>query len=471
MKKNTRFYVSRKNVLTWLVALCMVCSAVARIVFVGVKGADSTLTVWSQIVLPIAAALLFALLILVSGKEHFYRTAIPVWLMCAYYVFYFNNFAFGGYHGLMVTVFGVALLFIAIFYTQISCGKVPLTSLIVPLMAAPLGAQLYLQRALLTGSAFTVLLPDMLMMGSCMLLVFAIGIHPAGEYHPTWGDRSDGRLLRTMPAMSQVSPYIMPTRNESHNMFSQSIEITHTERYIRQKRREGLSNFGLIHVFLAAYCRALCKYPALNRFISGQKIYSRDEDVVFFMTIKKEMSTESPDTVIKVHLSPRDTAEDIYHKINAEIEQVKKSPADSDFDSTAQILAYIPGFLLRFVVWLLRVLDYCGLVPKFLLEVSPFHGSVCYTSLGSLGIPPVYHHLYNFGNLPCFCAFGCKRRELKVQEDGSIIQYKYVDCNFTVDERTVDGFYYAAFIKHYTRLVMRPEVMDEPPTEVLRDID
>ncbi|MBR5797087.1 MAG: endolytic transglycosylase MltG, partial [Phascolarctobacterium sp.] len=53
MEKKTRFYVSRKNVLTWLMALCMVCSAVARIL-VGVKGTEP----WSQIVLPIAAALL-----------------------------------------------------------------------------------------------------------------------------------------------------------------------------------------------------------------------------------------------------------------------------------------------------------------------------------------------------------------------------------------------------------------------------
>ena len=32
MKQQTRFYVSRKNPLTWLMALCMVASAVVRIV-------------------------------------------------------------------------------------------------------------------------------------------------------------------------------------------------------------------------------------------------------------------------------------------------------------------------------------------------------------------------------------------------------------------------------------------------------
>ena len=91
--------------------------------------------------------------------------------------------------------------------------------------------------------------------------------------------------------------------------------------------------------------------------------------------------------------------------------------------------------------------------------------------MGSLGIPPIYHHLYDFGNLPVFGSFGCKRRSLEVQEDGSVVQRKYLDCKFTMDERIVDGFYYAPFFKYYRRLLAHPEVLDNPPEEVNRDID
>lgn len=460
MENKTRFYVSQKNVLTWLVALCMVCSAVARIVFVGLKGSDGALTLWSQIVLPIAAALLYALLCLVSGKELFYKTAIPVWMICVYYFFVFEGYDFGNFHALIAGLFGVALLFIAVMYTQITCGKIPATWFLLPLLAIPLGAQLYLQRAVLMSSQWTVLLPNMLMVGGCMLTVFAIRIHPTGEYHPTWGDRTDGRRIRTEPPMNQVSPYIMVTRNTSTNYFTEAFEITHVERYIRQKRREGLSSFGLTHVLLACYCRAMCKYPKLNRFIGGQKIFSRGNDIQFCMTIKKEMTSDSPETVIKVHLSPYDTAEDVYNKMNAKVEEVKNTPLDSAFDNTAHALMLIPGVFLKFVVWLLRTLDYFGMLPGFLLEVSPFHGSVFFTSMGSLGIPPIYHHLYDFGNLPLFGSFGCKRRALEVMEDGTVVQRKYLDCKFTMDERIVDGFYYAAFFKHFKRIIAHPEVLD-----------
>lgn len=50
MKNRIHLYVSRKNALTWLMALCMVCSAVARIALSGLKGSGDAHFVWSQIV-------------------------------------------------------------------------------------------------------------------------------------------------------------------------------------------------------------------------------------------------------------------------------------------------------------------------------------------------------------------------------------------------------------------------------------
>ena len=80
MKQRNHFYVERKGVLTWLMALGMVCSAVARLVVPGVKGSGDALYTWSQIVLPIAAALLYAAIVMLRGHEQLYKTAIPVWM-------------------------------------------------------------------------------------------------------------------------------------------------------------------------------------------------------------------------------------------------------------------------------------------------------------------------------------------------------------------------------------------------------
>ena len=470
MEKRTHLYVSRKNVLTWLMAICLLASAVARIALPGLKGSGDALYVWCQILLPIAATLLYIVITVVSGEERFYKTTIPVWMMAIYSgIWICANLP----NRLLVWLIWIALIFFASCYTEITSGRRPVW-LLLPVVSSPIAFILYYYRESVMALDLAALAPavaDLLMLMGVLILVFGIRVHTDGQYHPTWGDRTDGRRIRTLPPMAQVSPYIMVTRNTSTNYFEDAFEITHVDRYIRQKRREGLTSFGITHVLLACYVRAVCKYPGLNRFLAGQKVYSRGDDIQYCMTIKKEMTAESPDTVIKVHLSPRDTAADVYYKLQAAVENVKNTPLDSSFDNTAGMLNLIPGVVLKFTVWLLKTLDYFGMLPKFLLEVSPFHGSLFFTSMGSLGIPPIYHHLYDFGNLPVFGSFGMKRRAFEVTEDGSVVQRKYVDVKFCLDERIVDGFYYAAFFKHYKRILQHPEILDNPPEEVLKDID
>ena len=469
MENKISFYVSRKNPLTWLMALCLVSSAVARvIIFSGMEGVG----VWSQIVLPIAAALLYVLIVLLSGNEMFYKTAIPVWMAALYSGIWINQ---NIQNRMIVWLFWIALIFFASLYTDITAGHRKYgVILLIPVVLAPVAFILYFFRAaFLVGelAAMLPVLPDLLMLTGVLAQVLVLRVHADGKYHPTWGDRIDGRKVRTLAPMAQITAYFQWERNICSNLFEESFEITHIDRYIRQKRREGLTDFGITHVLLAAYVRGVAKYPQLNRFINGQKVYSRGDDIQYCMVIKKEMTVDSPDTSIKVHLKPTDTAVDVYNKLNAAVESVKATQElDSNLDSLIMALNLIPSVVLKFTVWFLKLLDYFGMLPKFLLELSPFHGSLFFTSMGSLGIPPIYHHLYDFGNLPVFGAFGCKRKAVEVLEDGTVVPRKYVDVKFVLDERICDGYYYATFFKYYRRLLRNPEILDQPPTEVVQDI-
>ncbi len=478
MERRIHLYVSRKNVLTWLMALCLVGSAVARIAFAGLKGSGESLEVWSQIVLPVAATLLYLFIALLSGKEMFYKTAIPVWMMGVYYAIQPHTVI--GDQPFFLGMYYTCIIFYCTLYTAITCGRIRFVWLLPLLFLVPLAAVGYAHRELAkafylmsipTPAAWKLVLADYLLFIGVFLLSLGLKVSSDGKYHPTWGDRADGRKIRTLAPMAQITAYFQVERNTCSNLFEESFEITNIDRYIRQKRREGLKDFGITHVLLAAYVRGVAKYPQLNRFISGQKVYSRGEDIQYCMVVKKEMTVESPDTSIKVHLNPHDTAEDVYNKLNAAVAEVKATQElDSGLDNLIMLLNLVPSVILKFLVWLLKLLDYFGLLPGFLTELSPFHGSLFFTSMGSLGIPPIYHHLYDFGNLPAFGAFGMKRRALEVLEDGTVVQRKYVDVKFTLDERICDGYYYATFFKYYRRLLAHPEILDNPPEEVVQDI-
>ena len=286
-----------------------------------------------------------------------------------------------------------------------------------------------------------------------------------------WGDRKDGRLLRSLDPMAKVSPFIMPNRNGSNNLFSDKIEVTEMEHYIRRKRKEGLEGFGVMHVIVAAYVRVVSQRPGVNRFLSGQRVYQRDDNIEVCLTIKKDLSLDASETVVKLPFVPTDTPEDVYRKITKIVEENKAAPLDSDFDKTAEALAKTPRVLMKFAIWFLKTLDYFGRLPSFLLGVSPFHGSIFITSLGSLGIPPIYHHLYDFGNIPVFMSFGAKRKENELKKDGTVVERKYIDYSITTDERICDGFYYASAMKLFKHLLKDPFQLDTPIEKVIRDID
>lgn len=286
-----------------------------------------------------------------------------------------------------------------------------------------------------------------------------------------FGDRPDGYRLRSLQPMSKVSPYIMPNRSGASVYFHESIEITEAENYIRKKRNQGLKNFGFMHLLLAAYVRVISQRPQANRFLSGQRVYSHGDDIVVNLTIKREMTLEAEETIVKMHFTPTDTADDIYYKLQKLIEENKEVNPDSNFDNTAKIFNYIPGLVLKFAIWFLKLLDYFGLLPKKLIEVSPFHGSMFITSMGSLGVPPVFHHLYDFGNIPVFLSFGAKYKKTELKPDGTPVQKKYIDYNIVCDERICDGFYLASSFKLFKTYFRNPHILDEKPATVAHDVD
>lgn len=288
-------------------------------------------------------------------------------------------------------------------------------------------------------------------------------------YRRRIGDRKEGRLLRSISAINKLVPFIMITRNDACNYFRDEIEITEIDRWLRQKRKEGYKGIGIMHLFIAAYIRTVASRPALNRFVSGRRVYARN-CVEIIMTIKHSLSDESEESVINVKFQPTDTIYDVYRKMNDDIDAMKAQEGGNDTDKLADAFTKLPRFILSFAIGLLKFLDYFGLLPQMFLDASPFHGSMVITDLGSIGIPPVFHHLYNFGNLPIFIAFGAKRRKFELDESGHTVESKYVDFTATTDERICDGFYLATSFKYLKHYLNNPHLLETPPERVDQDV-
>lgn len=289
------------------------------------------------------------------------------------------------------------------------------------------------------------------------------------NYKRRFGDRKEGRLLRSLPAFAKFIPFIMPTRNDACNQYEESFEVTDLDRRLRQLRVAGYKGIGFLHFIIAAYIRGVSMLPGINRFVVGRRIYARDS-IEVVMTVKRSLSVDATETTIKVVFEPTDTIFDVYRKMNEKIDEVKTSDGNNNTEDVAETLCRAPRFLLRFALTILRIMDYFGWLPEKLVEASPFHGSMIITDVGSLRIGPIYHHIYNFGTLPVFIAFGAKRHAYEIDRHGQVVDHKYVDCKFTMDERTVDGHYYAQFLQAIRYIFAHPELLEAPPTRVVDDV-
>jgi hypothetical protein len=283
------------------------------------------------------------------------------------------------------------------------------------------------------------------------------------------GDRKDGRRLRTITPYAQFLPFVMRPRCDAFNFFEDSVEVSAIDRWIRLKRSEGLKDMTVLHLVVAAYVRTIAHRPALNRFVAGQQLYARD-GIDAVLTASRTAAPDSSLTAVKVRFDPTDTVYDVYRKIHEKVDSIKADQGANSTEQLAGTLAKMPRFILRLTMTVLRALDYFGWLDPSLVAASPYHGSLLISDVGSYGNPPLYHHLYNFGNLPVSISLGHRRTVRELDGAGVVVERKYMDYAVVLDERIADAAFYVSAFKYVKYYLSNPSLLEKPPERVDEDI-
>ena len=281
-----------------------------------------------------------------------------------------------------------------------------------------------------------------------------------------FGLRSDGRKLKTIGPFFRVIPHVMKKRSDSHVYYTQEISLKPLDEYISKKEKEGI-RISYMHIIYAALIRLLAEKPALNRFIMDGRTYAR-HGIHISLAIKKGMTEESQETTIKLPFTGSENIFEVKDKLDSTILQNKDKHVQNDTDKLVKFLSLIPDWLYKLIVNILMYLDKHGMMPKFIIKLSPFHTSAFLTNVGSLGIDAIYHHLYNFGTTGVFLAMG-KKKKSYIYEDDDIVQEKSISLAWVADERICDGFYYANALKSFYKYLRKPELLEtniEPKQDV-----
>ena len=103
-----------------------------------------------------------------------------------------------------------------------------------------------------------------------------------------------------------------------------------------------------------------------------------------------------------------------------------------------------------------------------LVETDPYHSTVNFANLGSIGLPSGYHHLTNWGTTSLFVVVG-KAGRMPFYEYDQVVFKDGVELNMTVDERIADGYYFSKSMKILQYFLQNPELLDRPFNEKLSD--
>jgi hypothetical protein len=273
----------------------------------------------------------------------------------------------------------------------------------------------------------------------------------------SWWRRPDGELVRDLPNLRRIMPYIMRKRNESAVYFEQTLDVGNAERFVRAfNEAHPETRATLFHVVIWASRQGLAEFPNLNRFVAGGRHYQR-HGIWISYSAKQRMQKGAPLIVLKREFDPAESFESMVTALQSELQSAKFSGEVNAVDNELKLLLALPGTLRRLIFGFYPVLEAFGLFPRSFIENDPLYATLFLTDMGSLGMDAVYHHLYEYGTIGIFGALGRAHVEhIAEPNTGRVERRRTAVMRWTFDERVEDGLYGGYGLKYVKRLIEDP---------------
>lgn len=269
--------------------------------------------------------------------------------------------------------------------------------------------------------------------------------------------RPDGVRVEHEDLMYTLVPNFMCTRTDSMNAITEYIPVEPLKNYINEKRAEGkrISHLALI---MCAYTMASVKFPYINRFIVNKKIYQRNEWCASMVVLRPG---HGGDTFSKIKFDPEnDTIFDVQQRLDDYVAANKTAEEDNSLDWIMNVIQKM-GFLVGAACSLIRWMDKHNILPRKIIEISPFHTSFLISNLASIRTNHIYHHVYEFGTTSVSITMGNMVDMPKRTKDGIELE-RCIPLGVVMDERICSGHYFAQMFNFVHDLLMDPHKMETP---------
>jgi hypothetical protein len=259
-------------------------------------------------------------------------------------------------------------------------------------------------------------------------------------------------------------PYLMRGRNEAAVYFEQELNLVKTDAFIRAWNQENPAlRIDVFHLALWGLRSAFERTPSTHRFVAGGRLYDRT-GIWFSYAVKQKLETGSPLVVVKRRFDTDPTFAAMVEGMAAAQADLK-SGDENRVERELGLLMFFPGWIRRIIMKAISGLDRLGMLPPSYIEHDPMYASAFFANMASLGMPPVYHHLYEYGTCGVFSSLGRPVTEPGSPTSGPDRRRSMI-VRWTYDERVDDGLAAWYSLRRFKQVVEDPLAADLLPEAV-----
>ena len=281
-----------------------------------------------------------------------------------------------------------------------------------------------------------------------------------------FGDRKDGRRVRDLTGMAQISIDLKPNRCDSDVYINQKMDLTELVKYVNRKKSEDM-DLTYFPTFVMAIGKTFYNRPRLNYFVANRHVFEHNDVVISFVA-KVTFEDESEQMMIMIPIEPEDTLETVSLKIKEKVSRIRsKKDKKEGANNAIDTLGKLPNIIRVPLMGLFKWLDQKGKLPTSLVKDNLYYSSIIVSNLGSIKCGAIYHNINDFGTCSSLATMGEIKKEEIITSDGKRELRDLCEFGINFDERVADGYYFAKSIKMIQYIFDHPELLEERADTVI----
>lgn len=274
-----------------------------------------------------------------------------------------------------------------------------------------------------------------------------------------------GSWIREVSTWRKISLNTWATPDNPSVLGVLEIDVGELQRYLKERSEESGVKCTPTHAVTRALAMTLRRYPDVNVYVRGHRIWQRD-DVDIFIQVAIPIDDDKGKADLSgavIRRADTKRIEEIASELRDRAQKVRER-SDGKMAKTRGLLQKLPNFATR---WSLKVLGHLQYDLNLRIPNTPRDpfGSAMVTSVGMFGISQAFAPIVTFSRCPIVVLTG-QIEDRPVAHDGEVVIRSMCNLSTTFDHRIFDGFQAGRLAKMVRRCLEQPELLDADPSDV-----